>query len=102
LISCRQVPTNGWIPFFEIRVSCFIAASLQIGRHVVFADEHGTPAQRLYNVLCLAYGSDKKLFGDIVEKGFLPKERAEICADECKQVDLAYRMLIAPHMDAGE
>jgi hypothetical protein len=75
---------------------------LQIGRHIEFADEHGTPAQRLYNVLCLAYGSDKKLFGDLVEKGFLPKERAEICADEYKQVDLAYRMLIAPHTDAGE
>lgn len=75
---------------------------LQIGRHVAFADEHGTPAQRLYNVLCLAYGSDKTLFKDIVEKGFLPKERAEICADEYGQVDLAYRMLIAPHTDAGE
>jgi len=75
---------------------------LQIGRHVQFADEHGTPAQRLYNVLCLAYGSDKKLFADLVEKGFLPKERAEICAHEYKQVDLAYRVLIAPHTDAGE
>jgi hypothetical protein len=75
---------------------------LQIGRHVAFADEHGTPAQRLYNVLCLAYGSDKRLFADVVEKGFLPKERAEICPDEYKQVELAYRMLIAPHTDAGQ
>ena len=33
-----------------------------------FADEHGTPAQRFFNLLCLAYGADPKLFGDVVEK----------------------------------
>ena len=38
-----------------------------------FADEHGTPAQRFYNVLCLAYGSDPKFYQEIVEKGYLPK-----------------------------
>ena len=37
-----------------------------------FADEHGTPAQRFYNVLCLAYGSDPKFYQEIVE-GYLPK-----------------------------
>lgn len=74
---------------------------LEIGRHVTFADEHGTPAQRLYSLLCLAYGSDKKLFADIVEKGFLPKERAEICSEEYSQIDFAYRTLIAPHVDAS-
>ena len=50
-----------------------------MGRHITFVDEHGTPAQRLYNLLCIAYGSDKELFADVVEKGYLPKERAE-CA----------------------
>lgn len=40
-----------------------------------FANEHGTPAQRFYNVLCIAYGRDPKLFDDLVEKGYLPKER---------------------------
>src|SRR5262249_24123311 len=39
-----------------------------------FADAHGTPAQRLYNLLCLAYGADPQLFGDFVENGYLPKE----------------------------
>jgi hypothetical protein len=72
---------------------------VQLVRHVTLAGEHGTTAQRLYNVLCLAYGSDKKLFGDIVEKGFLPKERAEICNEEYRQVDFAYRTLVAPHVD---
>lgn len=72
-----------------------------VGRHVTFADEHGTPAQRLYNLLCIAYGSDKVLFAEVVEKGFLPKERAEQCEDEYAQIDRAYRTLIAPLVDGG-
>ena len=42
-----------------------------------FADEHGTPVQRFYNLLCMAYGADPKLFADVVTKDFLPKDRAE-------------------------
>jgi hypothetical protein len=72
---------------------------LEVGRHIAFADEHGTPAQRLYNLLCVAYGSDPQLFVDVVEKGYLPKERAEGCVDEYKQIDFAYRKLISPNVD---
>lgn len=64
-----------------------------------FSDEHGLPAQRFYNVLCIAYGADKKLFSDVVDHGFLPKDRAENCDEEYKQVDLAYRKLLMPHVD---
>jgi len=66
-----------------------------------FADVHGTPAQRYYDVLCIAYGADAQLFGDFVEKGYLPKERAEDCKDEYRQVAHAYEQLIGPHIDAG-
>lgn len=72
---------------------------LEVGRQIAFADEHGTPAQRLYNLLCVAYGSDPQLFVDVVEKGYLPKERAEGCVDEYKQIDFAYRKLISPNVD---
>jgi Putative metallopeptidase len=64
-----------------------------------FADAHGTPAQRLYNLLCLAYGADPQLFGDFVEKGYLPNERAEDCKDEYQQVAYAFQQLIGPHLD---
>jgi hypothetical protein len=64
-----------------------------------FADEHGLPAQRFYNFLCLAYGADAKLFADVVEKGYLPKERAEGCADEYAQVARAMTKLIRPYID---
>ena len=64
-----------------------------------FSNEHGTPAQRFYNVLCVAYGADAQLFGDLVAKGYLPKERAEGCEGEYKQVAFAFQSLIGPHID---
>jgi hypothetical protein len=64
-----------------------------------FAGAHGTPAQRFYNLLCLAYGADPQLFGDIMEKGHLPKERAEGCKEEYQQVSYAFQQLIDPHLD---
>jgi hypothetical protein len=72
---------------------------VEFGRHVAYADEHGTPAQRLYNLLCVAYGSDKELFKDVVAKGYLPESRSELCEDEYRQVERAFRGLIAPHLE---
>jgi hypothetical protein len=64
-----------------------------------FADEHGLPAQRFYNVLCMAYGADSKLFADVVEKGHLPNDRAEGCEGEYEQVARAMTKLIRPYID---
>ena len=64
-----------------------------------FASEHGMPQQRAYNVLCIAYGADPKLFSDVVTKGYLPEERAEICEEEYGQVQDAFEELVGPHID---
>jgi hypothetical protein len=64
-----------------------------------FADEHGTPAQRFYNLLCIAYGAEPELFADIVKKGYLPEDRADGCEDEYAQVEKAWKRLIEPHID---
>jgi hypothetical protein len=64
-----------------------------------FADEHGTPAQRFFNLLCVAYGADPKLFADVVEKGFLPQDRAAGCEREYAQTSHAFDTLIGPHID---
>ena len=65
-----------------------------------FADAHGTPAQRFFNLLCTAYGSDPGLFADVVEKGFLPENRAVACKHEYAQLTHAFTTLIGPHIDA--
>jgi hypothetical protein len=67
-----------------------------------FSDEHGTPAQRAYNVLCIAYGADPKLFGDLVSKGYLPEKRAEACGDEYEQIKEAFEELIMPHLNRAQ
>ena len=65
-----------------------------------FADVHGLDAQRFYNVLCMAHGSDPTRVKGMVEKGYLPKDRAEGCADEYRQVSYAVKKLINPSVDA--
>ncbi len=64
-----------------------------------FAERHGTPAQRFFNLLCVAYGSDPKLFADVVKKGFLPEDRALGCKREYGQVAHAFDSLIGPYID---
>ena len=64
-----------------------------------FSDDHGTPEQRAYNLLCITYGADPDQFGDIVTKGFLPKKRAEVCEYEFEQLQDAFERLIEPHID---
>lgn len=65
----------------------------------IFSDEHSLPAQRAYNVLCIAYGADKKLFADVVDEGFLPKKRAESCSYEYEDLTFAMTKLIGPYID---
>jgi hypothetical protein len=64
-----------------------------------FADDHATPPQRYFNVLCLAYGADPALFGDFVSKGHLPEGRARSCGDEYRIASFAFNTLIGPHID---
>ena len=67
-----------------------------------FSDVHGLDSQRFYNVLCIAYGSNPQSFQGIVAKGYLPKERAESCGEEFRQVAYAMKKLVAPNVDATE
>ncbi|GIK81378.1 MAG: hypothetical protein DPW22_07150 [Alphaproteobacteria bacterium] len=64
-----------------------------------FAREHGHPAQRYFNLLCVAYGFDPVQFADAVSQWKLPPERARGCAQEYAQVERAFTVLIVPHLD---
>jgi hypothetical protein len=64
-----------------------------------FSNEHGLPAQRYYNLLCMAYGSNPKIFGNMVLRGRLPKERADGCAEEYAMLRRAFSRLILPYVD---
>ena len=65
----------------------------------VWSDEHGKASQRMYNGLCLAYGGDPQTFQEFVDRGWLPKKRAERCAGEFGQLKLAFAKTILPFID---
>jgi Putative metallopeptidase len=66
---------------------------------IAFADAHGAPMQRYYILLCIGYGADPQLFAGLIEKGYLPKDRADSCRIEYKEVYFAFSKVIAPHLD---
>ncbi|MEA2987552.1 MAG: hypothetical protein QOG83_263 [Alphaproteobacteria bacterium] len=66
----------------------------------IYSDEHGTDGQRYYNFLCLGYGGpERKQFQDLVDKGFLPADRAVNCEREYNQVRNAFVQTVLPWID---
>jgi hypothetical protein len=71
---------------------------------VDFADARSPELQRLYNYLCIAYGSEPKMFASLSEgKAIgdfaLPTARAGRCKDEFEQVRKAFNLRIMPYVD---
>src|SRR6476620_9700306 len=60
------------------------------------ADEHLLQEQRFYNSLCMLYGSNPDKYPVIVEKGFLPKERAARCPTEYQRTVDSWQLLLEP------
>jgi hypothetical protein len=74
----------------------------QLDPFCAYSDEHGTASQRMYNVVCLAYGGDPATFKDLFEVGWLPPERAKSCAREYALVKQAFGKTILPFVDAEQ
>ena len=65
----------------------------------LFSDIHGTASQRMYNTLCLAYGGDPETFQEFVDRGLLPKARADHCGKDFAQLKNAFEKTIEPFID---
>jgi hypothetical protein len=63
-------------------------------RHL--AGEHLLQEQRFYNSICLLYGSDAEKYGYLLEENYLPRERAEHCAQEYERTVNSWSSLLAP------
>jgi hypothetical protein len=74
----------------------------QLDPFCAFSDEHGTASQRMYNVVCLAYGGDPVAFKDLVDVGWLAPERARGCANEYQQLQFAFVKTVLPFIDAEQ
>jgi hypothetical protein len=64
-----------------------------------FSSDHGAPQERFYNLLCIAYGEDAKLFADVIADGYLPEHRARNCDFEYGDLKYAIKQFISPHVD---
>ena len=64
-----------------------------------FSSDHGAPEERFYNLACISYGYDPKIFAVVVDKGYLPENRAKVCKYEYGNLRFAFRKMIAPHID---
>jgi hypothetical protein len=64
-----------------------------------FSSDHGAPEERFYNLVCIAYGYDPKIFAAVVEKDYLPEARAKVCKYEYANLKYAVETMIMPHVD---
>lgn len=76
----------------------FIVTTSSIGK-VDYVSDVSPPAQRFYNFLCIAVGGDPIDFGALVDKGFLPKDRAVKCGSEYATIRRAFDLRVMPHVD---
>ena len=77
----------------------FVYKTSALGK-VDYVSDVSPPGQRFYNFLCIAVGNDPIDFGGLVDKGFLPKDRAHGCAAEYDKVRRAFDMRLMPYVDA--
>ena len=57
------------------------------------------PAQRYFNLICIAYGAHPEAFKEVVDNHYLPQARAEDCAFEYSALAWAFSHLIEPNID---
>ncbi|KMO41330.1 hypothetical protein VQ03_12975 [Methylobacterium tarhaniae] len=68
---------------------------------ILLADDHSLALQRLANLLCLAYGADRRAFGDLVGSRALPAFRAARCAAEYGLAAASLARLFRRHLRSG-
>lgn len=65
-----------------------------------FSGEHSQPQERFYNLACMAYGASPTIFAELVDKGFLPKQRSTRCPRDYVKVSNSLQTLFRQHIDA--
>jgi hypothetical protein len=64
-----------------------------------FSSDHGQPEERFYNMMCMAYGSDAKLYAGLVDKGYLPVLRSRTCKHEFAVLQFGFNREILSHIN---
>jgi hypothetical protein len=88
-------------------------ASVTELEELVFYGEHSLDQQRFYDIVCLVYGSDPETYDYLLqrdtkgfllntEQGYLPKERADRCYEEYKDISNSWSTLIASYVTSKD
>jgi hypothetical protein len=88
-------------------------ASVTELEELVFWDEHSLDQQRFYDIVCLVYGSDPETYDFLLEReskgfllvtdgGILPKQRADRCYEEYKDISNSWNTLIASYVPSKD
>ena len=72
-----------------IGAAWFFEASDRTWTGTDFASVQSPEAQRFYNYLCIAFGSDQSTFKFLLDNNVLPVQRAQRCAGEYFQLRAA-------------
>ena len=62
---------------------------------IAWWDEHGTSQQRAFNIACLLYGADPKLFKDAADIVNLPEDRRQSCEHDAMMNETSWDALLA-------
>lgn len=90
-------PTNGKIMIAGILAHDWARKSSMLDKLFstdVYSDEHPITEQRVFNIMCLAYGSNPSLFSDTASQLGLSSERASRCQNEYLAAKSAVKQLI--------
>ena len=79
-------------------VSFKLYADRDKGWEHVYWDEHSLDEQRFYDTICLVYGHDPEKYAYLVQDGTLPRERAELCAEDYPKIAKSWERLLKPYL----
>ena len=82
-----------------IGAAWFFDASERTWNESDFASEQSPEAQRFFNYLCIAFGSDPASFKFLIDQNLLPVRRAQRCTGEFYALRLAFAKQLLPHVD---
>lgn len=96
--------------FFLVSGQATVQSGISLSE-MAFWDEHSLDQQRFYDIVCLVYGSDPSTYDFLLKReakgfllsdptGYLPKERADRCTDEYKDISNSWGILINAYVPA--
>lgn len=65
---------------------------------LAFWDEHSLDIQRFYDIACIVYGKNPERNAYLVNKGYLPEQRATRCPFEYQKISNSWTQLLTPYL----